>query len=222
MKIKNWSKFQHFKDRRPTWIKLYRDIIDDKEWFRLSGEAAKFLTFLWILASEDETRQGCLPDIETISWRYRVDIKVISILLSEIQHFLIIPAVYQDDIKVISNRYQVDIPEKRREETEEEKEKSREEVVASDKPKRPAQQKMTDDEWIESIKSNPAYQGIDVDREYGKMTAWCQTNSKQATRKRFLNWLNRVDRPMNDKPQQRYSFLLEGGANGSGISAAGA
>ena len=23
MKIKNWSKFQHFKDRKPPWVKLY-------------------------------------------------------------------------------------------------------------------------------------------------------------------------------------------------------
>ena len=84
-------------------------------------------------------------------------------------------------------------------------------LVASDKPKRPTQQKavLSDDEWLASIKANPAYQGIDVDREYGKMQAWCQTNGKQATRKRFLNWLNRVDRPMSAQLDNRYDFLLE-------------
>ena len=29
MRIKNWNRFQHFKDRKPPWIKLYRDILDD-------------------------------------------------------------------------------------------------------------------------------------------------------------------------------------------------
>lgn len=114
IRIKNWAKFQHFKDRRPSWIKLYRDIIDDKEWFKLDGEAAKFLTFLWILASEDETRDGNLPDIETISWRYRVDIEEVNRLLGLIRHFLIIPDMYQSDINTISERYQLDAPEKRR------------------------------------------------------------------------------------------------------------
>jgi hypothetical protein len=101
------------------------------------------------------------------------------------------------------------------------------EVVASDKPKRPAPQKkiVSDDEWLESIKSNPAYQGIDVDREHGKMMAWCQTHNKMPSRKRFLNWLNRADRPMSSTTSSRYDFLLEtakGGEDGSIVSEAGA
>lgn len=87
-------------------------------------------------------------------------------------------------------------------------------LVASDKPKRPTQQKavLSDDEWLASIKANPAYQGIDVDREYGKMQAWCQTNNKTPSRKRLLNWLNRVDVPMDGNPaKDRYAFLLEMG-----------
>jgi hypothetical protein len=84
-------------------------------------------------------------------------------------------------------------------------------LVASDKPKRPTQQKavLSDDEWLASIKANPAYHVIDFDREYGNMQAWGQTNGKQATRKRFLNWLNRVDRPMSAQLDNRYDFLLE-------------
>ncbi len=27
-RIKNWDKFQHFKNRRPPWIKLHREILD--------------------------------------------------------------------------------------------------------------------------------------------------------------------------------------------------
>jgi hypothetical protein len=27
--IKNWSEFQHYKDRNPPWIKLHRALLDD-------------------------------------------------------------------------------------------------------------------------------------------------------------------------------------------------
>jgi hypothetical protein len=55
---------------------------------------------------------------------------------------------------------------------------------------------LDDSQWLESLKANPAYQGIDVDREYAKMITWCQTNKKQPNRRRFINWLNKCDRPM--------------------------
>ena len=29
--VKNWSRFQHYKDRNPKWVKLYVDILDDEE-----------------------------------------------------------------------------------------------------------------------------------------------------------------------------------------------
>jgi hypothetical protein len=60
MKIKNWKKLQHYKDRKPPWIKLYRDLLDDPEWHELSGDDAKHLIMLWLIASEDEN--GVLPD----------------------------------------------------------------------------------------------------------------------------------------------------------------
>lgn len=55
---------------------------------------------------------------------------------------------------------------------------------------------VSDSEWLASLKSNPAYVGIDVDREHGKMLAWCQVNRKQPTRRRFITWLNRAERPL--------------------------
>jgi len=46
------------------------------------------------------------------------------------------------------------------------------------------------------LAENPAYQGINIEAELGKMTAWCAANSKQRTRRRFVNWLNRAERPI--------------------------
>ena len=66
-----------------------------------------------------------------------------------------------------------------------------------DKPKRTTP-KLTDDEFLSSLKANPAYSGIDIDKEIGKMTAWLSTKKGRIlTRPFMVNWLNKIDRPMN-------------------------
>jgi hypothetical protein len=114
MKIKNWTKFQHFKDRRPPWVKLYRDILDDIEWHELDPLAAKVLVMLWLIASEDD---GRIPDTKTLAFRLRLtEVKTKEVVI-KLSHWL-----DQDDINVISERYQHDPLETERE-TEKEKEK---------------------------------------------------------------------------------------------------
>ncbi len=54
----------------------------------------------------------------------------------------------------------------------------------------------SDSEWLAGLKTDPAYSGIDIDRERAKMARWCKENRKQPTRRRFTNWLNRADRNM--------------------------
>lgn len=54
----------------------------------------------------------------------------------------------------------------------------------------------SDEIWLVSLKESPAYQGIDVIREHAKMIVWCRENKKQATRRRFIRWLNKVDKPL--------------------------
>ena len=103
MKIKNWSKFQHFKDRRPPWIKLYRDILDDIDWHMLDPLASKVLVMCWLIASEED---GNIPDIKTLAFRLRMTEKQTSECISKLSHWL-----EQDDINVISERYQDDAPE---------------------------------------------------------------------------------------------------------------
>ena len=119
MKIKNWSKFQHFKDRRPPWVKLYRDLLDDPDWHELDAEAAKILVSLWLLASEDEEQEGKLPDAKRIAFRLRIPVNKVNQALTKLEHWL-----YHSDINAISERYQLDAPETETErETKKEKEK---------------------------------------------------------------------------------------------------
>jgi hypothetical protein len=131
-RIKNWKKFQHFKNRRPPWIKLYRDILDDIEWFNIPDESKSYLVMFWLLASEDKSSSGYLPDIKEMSFRLRKSEEVIIHSLSTLSHW-----VEQDDIKVISGRYRVGSPEReteRERETEKEKEKNMTPTRAFKKP----------------------------------------------------------------------------------------
>jgi len=78
-------------------VKLYRDLLDDKEWHRLDAKAAKALVMLWLIASEND---GALPDRETLAFRLRTTETEIDTVLSKLSHWL-----EQSDITAISERY---------------------------------------------------------------------------------------------------------------------
>jgi len=110
MKIKNWSEFQHFKDRTPPWIKLYRHLLDDPDWHELSGDEAKTLIMLWLIASEDKNMKGNLPAEKNIAFRLRMTEAKLNQILNKLNGWLIL-----DDNEMISERYQDDAPETERE-----------------------------------------------------------------------------------------------------------
>lgn len=58
--------------------------------------------------------------------------------------------------------------------------------------------RMTDEELIAELSSDPTYTGIDVSREVGKCRTWCKVNGKKATAKRIVNWMNKADRTLTD------------------------
>lgn len=196
MKIKNWSQFQHFKDRRPPWIKLYRDILDDIEWHELDPKSAKVLVMLWLIASEND---GCLPDAKRLAFRLRMTEKDTEASLSKLSHWL-----EQDDIAVISGRYQGDLPETEREtETETEAYTETELSIEPQSVSPPVAEipvvghktfaisRQMADEW------STAYPAVDVVAELLKMRAWSLSNpTKQKTAtgiSRFVNaWLSKA------------------------------
>lgn len=45
---------------------------------------------------------------------------------------------------------------------------------------------------LQELKEVPAYEGIDLDKEAWKYKTWCDTNNKPPTKRRFVNWLNRI------------------------------
>jgi hypothetical protein len=52
LSIKNLSKYQHYKDRRPPWIKLHASLFDDYEFQCLQDASKLHLILLWLLASQ--------------------------------------------------------------------------------------------------------------------------------------------------------------------------
>ena len=54
LKVKNWSKFQHYKTRNPPWIKLYRSIASDYAFNQLSDVTKCHLMLIWIEAASGD------------------------------------------------------------------------------------------------------------------------------------------------------------------------
>lgn len=52
LQIKNWEKFQHYKDRSPPWIKLHRELLNDYTFTSLQDASKAHLMLLWLLASQ--------------------------------------------------------------------------------------------------------------------------------------------------------------------------
>ena len=120
MKIKNWGKFQHYDKRRPLWIKLYRDILDDIKIYKLSDGAFRFLINSILLASEDF---GELPECDEIAFRLRLDKDKVNKYLQEIDY-----CIEHDDSEVLADCYQDASLEK-------EKEKEKEKDINKSSPK---------------------------------------------------------------------------------------
>jgi hypothetical protein len=62
---KNWAVFQHYKDRCPPWIKLHRDLLNDRSFMSLPIASKALAPMLWLLASEskDGVFDGSLDEL---------------------------------------------------------------------------------------------------------------------------------------------------------------
>lgn len=110
---KGWSEFQHYKDRKPSWIKLHRDLLDNYDFHCLPIASKALAPCLWLLASEYEG--GHIPaDFGMISFRLRMTEKDVEQALSAL-----IEKGFFVASKLLADCYQNSILEK---ETEREKE----------------------------------------------------------------------------------------------------
>ena len=137
---KNWAVFQHYKDRCPPWIKLHRDLLNDRVFMCLPLASKALAPLLWLLASEskDGSFDGSLDELV-----FRLHIT---------------PKDYQDGVKplidkgffvvasgVLAESYQVAIPEREGETETETKTETKKSAVAP-RPEDVSQQVW--DDWV--------------------------------------------------------------------------
>jgi hypothetical protein len=118
MKItpKNWKDFQHYSDRRPSWIKLHRDLLDNFEFHRLHVASRALAPMLWLLASESETGEIDADPVK-LAFRLRMAEKDVTSALNPLidgGFFLVV----QDASNPLAEPGQSACLEKRREERE--------------------------------------------------------------------------------------------------------
>lgn len=114
---KNWSKFQHYKDRCPPWIKLHRDLLNDRHFASLPLASKALAPLLWLLASE--SKDGTFDaSFEELAFRLHFSSKDIEVGLTS----LIDKGFFVDASTMLAPCLQVAIPERETErETEAEK-----------------------------------------------------------------------------------------------------
>lgn len=210
------------------WVKVWHEILNDTEFQNLSLEQqARYYGLLVFTSAQGE--KGCVKFSSPAK-------RIVQLLQCEdFDHFIdVIKELPNLQIKVSSDnakisvtfnkwsKYQVDSTSYERvkrfreahnvtpKEEEKEKEEDKSKNKRKKKSKKPAQ---SDEEWLKALKENPAYKGMDIDRIKGKFEAWCMTNNQDPTRRRFVNWLNREDKPLEKggksygAPKGKYDHL---------------
>jgi hypothetical protein len=179
LSIKNYEKYQTStgkKGSRP-WIKLYKSILSDPEFMKLSTHSRFLYTGLLLLA--DDCNNRIYNDRTYIGQRLYIPYTEVNLTPLYRAGFL-----YASNIsRVLSEERREDI---RGEETKVEASPLRATVLV-------------DRDWITELGKNPAYQHINLTVEIGKMDAWLALpkNAKRIkTRSFVLNWLNKIEAPM--------------------------
>ncbi len=138
LKPKNWDKFQHYKDRCPPWIKLHRDLLNDRIFASLPIASKALAPLLWLLASE--SKDGSFDaDSEELAFRLHIASKEIAEGLKP----LIDKGFFVDASTMLAPCLQDAIPER-----ETERETEREQKTQSRGTRLPADWKPTDEEIL--------------------------------------------------------------------------
>lgn len=137
LKIKNWSEFQHYKDRAPPWVKLHHSLLDDFTFHSLPVASRALAPMLWLLASEN--LDGSITDnLAEVAFRLRTTASDVQTALKP----LIDKGFVVSDSNVLADCQQCALPET---ETEAEAEtEARKPSVSSVKQRNPKYQKPDD------------------------------------------------------------------------------
>lgn len=60
--VRNWSKFQHYKNRNPPWIKLHTELLENYEFASLQDASKLLAMCIWMLAARSDNKIPADPD----------------------------------------------------------------------------------------------------------------------------------------------------------------
>lgn len=61
-RVRNWDKFQHYKDRNPPWIKLHTELLDNYDFSRLQDASKLLALCIWLLAARSDNEIPADPE----------------------------------------------------------------------------------------------------------------------------------------------------------------
>jgi hypothetical protein len=104
---KNWKAFQHYNDRCPPWIKLHRDLLNDRAFMSLPVASKALAPLMWLLASE--SKDGSFDaSSEELAFRLRLSLGEVEAGLKP----LINSGFFVDASTMLAPCLQVAIPER--------------------------------------------------------------------------------------------------------------
>jgi hypothetical protein len=124
---KDWTEFQHYKDRSPIWIKLHRKLLDNFDFHRLPVASRALAPMLWLLASEyDGGTITCT--LEELAFRLRMTPGEVAEALNP----LLEAKFFVSDSNPLAKRKRNASPEKRRDR---ERDREEGEKIGADAPR---------------------------------------------------------------------------------------
>jgi hypothetical protein len=116
---KNWKSFQHYTDRKPAWIKLHRDLLNDYDYWCLPVASRALAPCLWLLASE--YKDGKIDiSLDGLAFKFRMTRGEVADALAPL-----IEKGFFDASEPLADCKQDAIPEKRRDREEKEENTAR-------------------------------------------------------------------------------------------------
>jgi hypothetical protein len=155
--VKDWNKYQHYKNRNPPWIKLQKEVIDSFEWHSLQDASKAIAIVIWMIASEhQDPLSGLVPDnVDKIAFRAHADVLKTNECIKELirKGFL---TREQNAGDLLALCHQSDLPE---EEAETEKE-TEGECGAAKSPPPPRTRAIRIQDWIKTLQKEDPSVGI--------------------------------------------------------------
>lgn len=184
-----------------VFVKLEKRLLNDPRWWTISEGAQLIYVKLILLAAETYNKIPLNEIVLRDALRSRISIDCFKKCLEEVEksfpklrknkHFRYF-AEFETKTNYIPKR---EIPRKSPGLPKDGVDK--EEDIDKEKKKSEKIPQLSDDDFLKTLKTNPAYKGVDLENELAKMDAWLLTHpDRKKTRRFIVNWLNKIDKPL--------------------------